>query len=514
MRSIFFGDGKPVSSPQDLQAALSAISSGNVSTGLDFLVQQTIEANNPARCYLPDGVALIRALAAAKGSEARDTEAKLKNKYAKDFSSRRFRSDIAEAKAELTAVAATEQPDDLLRSDQGKVLVGHENAYQYFSTAHQWKNVLGFNEFTGGIELLKKPPAPITLKPGEEIEDVFDTEATRWLERHSGLVFKPDIVHRTVDALARSNSFHPVKEYLASLPCWDGTRRISTWLADYCGADPGSDERPAPLWFGRMFLISAIARIMRPGCQVDHMLVWEGSTGIGKSSAAKALVPDERWFTDQLSDLGSPNASMEVRGVWIIELAELDAWTRADEKTAKRFISRREERFRQPYGKRLTRFGRQCVFIGTTEKEDWSHSETLRRQWPVKCTAVDVEGIKRDRDLLWAEAMWAFKQGERWHPDAEQSVEAVREQRKRFADDVWTEDVLREAAKLFEEREMMDEGYVSIPDVLAKIGVPRERMGMRESVRVGSILRMAKWVKFQKRLVPGASPSGVYRRPE
>lgn len=502
--------------PHDLAEALSAVNGGNVATGLDFRIEQTIKRNDPAWCYLPFGEDLIRALAASKGSESREAAAKLKAKYGKDFSPRRFAADIAEAKAALTATAAMEQPDDLLRTESGKVVVGHENAFQYFKTSPQWAGVVGFNEFTGGIEILRKPPAPVTEQPGEEIEDVFDTNATRWIERRSMVSWKTEIIHRTINVLARENPFHPVRAYLNGLPPWDGVPRLATWLEVYCGVDPGSDEKPNYFaqFAGRMFFISAVARIMQPGCQVDHMLVWEGKTGIGKSSAAKALVPNEKWFTDEIADFDSKDASQQVRGVWIIELPELDAWTRADAKTAKRFISKREERFRQPYGKRLTRFGRQCVFIGTTEKEDYG-SETMRRQWPVRCGVIDVEAIKRDRDQLWAETLAAYKAGERWHPEGAEVGEATREQRKRYNEDVWTTEVMEKAGKLFDDREAVEgDGWVTIPEILTKMNVAVERQDARASQRVGTILRMASWRKWQRRLTPGASPSGVYGRPE
>jgi len=254
------------------------------------------------------------------------------------------------------------------------------------------------------------------------------------------LTFKRDHAHHAIESLAHANPFHPPRDYLLGLK-WDGVHRLSTWLFEYCGVDPGSDEAPSIAGFaGRKFMISAVARILDPGCQVDYMLVLEGKTGTGKSSAVAALVPDPKWFTDHISDLSTPQASQDIRGVWIVEFPDLDTWGRADEKTAKPFISRRKERFRQPYGRRVASFNRQCVFFGTTEKDDWSHSETARRQWPVKCGEIDLAGIKRDRDQLWAEAVVAFKAGEKWHPDRDQTRELAVEQKKRYSADPWMED--------------------------------------------------------------------------
>lgn len=496
--------------PKDILGALHDIRSGTVKTPLDFCIQQIFEKADPALCYLPEGVAVIRAAATADPSEFYAAIEKLKKRFGKDFAVNRFKANVKQVKAELTTADLAEHPSQLIRSENGKVLVGYENALQYFVGAKEWRDVLGFNEFTGGIELLKPPPEPINQQSGHEVEDHFDTDATRWLERRSGLMFKPDTVHRIIDVIARQNAFHPVRDYLLGLPAWDGEQRISTWLTDYCGVNPGSDTEPNNFvrFVGRMFLISAVARILQPGCQVDHMLVWEGKTGIGKSSAAKALVPNEKWFTNQLEDFANKDASMQVRGAWIIEIPEMDTWTRADEKTAKRFIDRREERLRLPYGRRLTRFSRQCVFIGTTEKDDWSHSETLRRQWPVRCNYIDLENIARDRDMLWAEALVAFRAGERWHPEGIEIIEAATEQRKRHAEDVWSDQVLQKA----DEKTTMKD-YITVAEMLQELGISKDRWDARAAQRVGSILRLNGWEKSQKR-VNGSNPIGVYRKRE
>ena len=56
---------------------------------------------------------------------------------------------------------------------------------------------------------------------------------------------------------------------------------------------------------------------------------------------------------------------MEVAGVWLIEVSELDALTKATNSAIKSFITRRNDRFRPPYGKHVVERPRQCVFAGT-----------------------------------------------------------------------------------------------------------------------------------------------------
>ena len=114
------------------------------------------------------------------------------------------------------------------------------------------------------------------------------------------------------------------------------------------------------------FLISAVARIYEPGAKVDHVLVLEGPQGKRKKSqSVKALVPNQEWATDQLSVVTNKDAKMEVAGVMIIELPEMEVVTRATSSEMKRFITHNDDRFRPPYGRHLIRWPRQCVFVGT-----------------------------------------------------------------------------------------------------------------------------------------------------
>src|SRR6185369_14361928 len=110
--------------------------------------------------------------------------------------------------------------------------------------------------------------------------------------------------------------FHPVREYLDGL-AWDGTKRLDRWLAAYLGAA----DTPYTQAVGERWMISAVARIYRPGCQADSVLILEGQQGIKKSSALAEL--GSPWFSDRLSEFGSKDAAMEMAGIWIIELAEL-----------------------------------------------------------------------------------------------------------------------------------------------------------------------------------------------
>jgi predicted P-loop ATPase len=104
-----------------------------------------------------------------------------------------------------------------------------------------------------------------------------------------------------------------------------------------------------------------------------------------------------------------------MRGVWIIEIAELDTMSRAEVSAIKAFMSRTHDRFRPPYGKRLVDLPRQCVFAGSINPEGGYLKDATggRRFWPVVCGQIDIDALARDRDQLWAEARDRFREASR-----------------------------------------------------------------------------------------------------
>jgi predicted P-loop ATPase len=380
--------------------------------------------------------------------------------------------------ADVAAVDVGNWRTRLLRSDNGKLLPSYENARLFLEKSSEWSGVLGYNEFTGGFVIRKAPPPPVTALTGREIEDHFDTEVVCWLERR-GVMARPDLVRRVVDVLARRSPFHPVPDYLDSLPPWDGTPRTETWLIDYCGVESSTtNTNHYARAVGEKFLISAVARVMNPGCKVDHTLVLEGDQGLRKSAAVRILAGEE-FFTDQVRDFHSKDASMQVRGVWIVELAEIDSLvsSRSEMGAVKQFLTQQDDRFRLPYGHRVVRTPRQCTFIGTTNANQWMHDETGgRRFWPVRCRAIDLDRLRSDRDKLWAEALFKLRRGDTWWLDSPELVQdAIDEQQDRFAADAWQELI---QAWVLAPMERLDEtGNPMIPSTLTT-----------DSVTVGDVL--------------------------
>jgi predicted P-loop ATPase len=384
----------------------------------------------------------------------------------------------------------------LMVTGDGKPRALLANAITALQYAPEWEGVLGFNEFSLGVVMLKS--APWGGKAATAWTDQEDRLTADWLQ-HQGILVGVEIAGQAVQTVARQREFHPVREYLDSLK-WDGTSRIDGWLSLYLGVEQG--EYAAAV--GARWLISAVARIYKPGAKCDCCLILEGPQGAGKSRALKILGGDR--FADEIAELGSKDAAMQTRGVWIIEIAELDSMSRAEVGRIKAFMSRPVDRFRPPYGRAVIEAPRQCVFAGSVNHSTYLRDETGgRRFWPVQCGRIDLEPLSRDRDQLWAEARERFNAGAVWWLESRELNEAAtEEQAARYDGDPWDGAI----ANWIEARDS-----VTVEQVLTLcIQKPQKDCTQADQNRVARSLRALKWERFRQR------EEGVlrwkYRRPQ
>jgi predicted P-loop ATPase len=370
------------------------------------------------------------------------------------------------------------------------------NAITAFREAPEWEGRLLYDVFSLKIVIRGDTPWPELL--GEEWTSAHDVRAAEWLQ-HQGIFVSPDIAGQAIEAVARRCSFHPVREYLDRCK-WDGTARLDNWVIDYLGAANTTYARAV----GSRWMISAVARVDKPGCKADCALILEGPQGLLKSTALKTLASP--WFTDEIAELGTKDAAVQLAGVWIIELAELDSMARSDVSRIKAFISRSTDRFRPPYGRRLVDQKRQCVFAGTVNDNQYLRDETGgRRFWPIACTKINIPGLAAVRDQLWAEACHRFHSGEPWWLDNPRLNRAAeKEQQARYQDDAWGNLIAQYIA---------GRSTVTVGEVLTgAIRLQSDRWTRADQMRVAAYLKLKKWVRKKNRPAGAGKPEWGYVR--
>jgi len=345
-----------------------------------------------------------------------------------------------------------------------------------------WAGTLAHDTFADRIRWLRPlPPLAGVPRPsvGSDLADEHLTYLLHWVAQHRGWTIGPDTAHAACLAAAHATPVHPLRDYLESL-AWDGSPRLTTWLQRYAGAP----DSPTTSLIGIWTLIAAVARILAPGCQADHMLILEGPQGAGKSSLIRALAGP--YFLPQLPNLASDHAAHQLQGHWLVEVGELDAFRGIASSRIKDFLSRPVDVYRPPYARTFHRRPRQCLFIGTTNDDAYLHDASgARRFWPVTTTTLDPVAATRDRNQLWAEAVSEFRAGTPWWPSPTHGPALAEAQNDRFDTDPWEPLVLDYIAPL---------PHVSSTEILdACLHVPQDRWKGTDAHRVTDILKRAGW---------------------
>jgi putative DNA primase/helicase len=391
----------------------------------------------------------------------------------------------------------------LIKSDRGKQLPVVQNALVALRYAPEWEGVLHFDESSLNTIAKKSPPwndqRPVPFTWADE----DDIRTAAWLQKN-GIMTAKETAGQAVQTVAKDHPFHPVRDYLDALQ-WDGVKRIDDWPTPYLGVDPSDYTRAV----GAKWLIGAVARVYQPGCKNDSCLILEGEQGTLKSTALRKLT--EPWFTDDIAELGTKDSALQTRGVWLIELSELDSMQRSEVSRIKSFMSRATDRFRPPYGRRPVECPRECFFAGTVNHSNYLRDETGgRRFWPVKCGVIHIEELRRDRDQLWAEAVHQYRAGVNWWLDDKALVMAAAdEQQQRYEGDPW-DDLIANWVKRPERRtdsvgnpiaEMDSTSEsVTITDILTHcIGKRPDTWTQWDKNRVGRCLRAQGWEIYRQR---------------
>lgn len=257
-------------------------------------------------------------------------------------------------------------------------------------------------------------------------KDEDDSGLRHYLEKVYSITGKEKI-YDAVAIYATAHKRNKLKEYLTSLS-WDGVPRLDALLIDYFGAEDSIYTREVT----RKTLVAAVSRVMQPGVKFDTMLILSGAQGIGKSTFFRLL--GKEWYSDSLGTFEGKEAAEQIQGYWIIEAGELTGMNKSERNAVKQFLSKSEDIYRMPYGKRTGAFPRSCIIVGTTNDKEFLKDRTgNRRFWPVNLGKIPISKpvfrqLPGEVDQIWAEAFARWQCGEKLYLEGASADEAAKQQ--------------------------------------------------------------------------------------
>ena len=292
--------------------------------------------------------------------------------------------------------------------DRTEIALKFDGKGQPLNTIENFLMIINYDTHFAGLQFnaLSYSPEQIRNNVIERWTDADDSSARAYCEMR----YRIHNREKLDDALRikfNTNSYHPIKNIINSVK-WDGIERIETLLIKWLRCEDSIYAKEV----SRLIFAGGIHRLYNPGCKFDDVPVLIGTKqGEGKSSFVRWLALKDEFFSE-ISEFEGQKGIEAIEGVWICEIAELLAVTKNKEQEAvKAYITKQVDKYRRPFDRRVTEHPRQCIFIGTTNKQQFLIDKTgNRRFYPlqVHSSGYDLfdneDAIRSDILQCWAEA--------------------------------------------------------------------------------------------------------------
>ncbi len=283
---------------------------------------------------------------------------------------------------------------------------------------------------------------------------------------------------------AKQNPYHPVKDYLNHVADTVAPLDIRNLSQRYFGTID-------PIYNEMMYrhLIGSVARVFDPGCKKDEAVILKGKQGILKSTFW-VLLYGAGFFSDSLKGTDRDNLLI-LHQYWALELAEFETITSKKQAgELKAFLSASTDTFREPYARQSKARKRQSVIVGSVNPDSFLVDETgNRRYWviPVNVDRIDVEKLATERDAIWAAAVHAYRNKERWHLTYSDEEKISQLNGDYCHTDSWEVPI---------SNYIFNRSMVTTFEVLTTaLEFDKARISKRDEMRVASILRSLGWKK-------------------
>lgn len=376
-------------------------------------------------------------------------------------------------------------------SGEPEIVPSLTNCLLILSHDDAFKGCYRRNTLSGNVDLCRKLPTTQLAPPAlGALTEYHPTYTVAALAHVTKTTFSLETTRAAIEAAAEQDTYSPLFDYLSGL-LWDGVPRVELWLTNYLGAKPCAYVEHV----GRWWLVSAVARALKPGCKVDHTLLLRGAQGAKKSTAAAIL--GGAWTLQRMPSVRDyDRAAHALAGHWIVEIAELDSFRGAAASQIKEFLTLTQDYYRAPYAHYYVTRPRTCVMLATTNEDSPLRDATGgRRFWPVVVQQLKRRELEADRDQLWAEAVHLYRSQERWWPETAEERRLVGdEQEEHYDEDNWEQLVRAWIEKRGED------GFTAGDVLGGAINLEPGKRGRTEQSRVGAILHRLGYVTRRPRV--------------
>ena len=313
----------------------------------------------------------------------------------------------------------------------------------------------------------------------QDFEDQHANDIRFYMEDRFYTSFNEKDIFSAAEIVAKRNRSNVLLDHIKSIK-WDEQPRVEKMLIDYFGVEDNDLNKA----YSKRFMISIIARMfatIHNPVKVDTTLVLYGTQGQYKSTALSILALDHkfgrRFFQDTPFDMGNKDAHLMTQGKIIVELQEL-AKRSKDKEIEKSFLSLQIAKFRGPYKRCVQQLCRKCVFVATTNKNLILTDATgSRRFWVVTVGAgkdniydnkgnkieyvIDLAGLRKDIDQLYAEAYKMYTDGEQWWLTDTEEIARIKSSAD-YTDRHPLYDIIKATAE-----RLSTKGYVKVAEIIA-----------------------------------------------
>jgi hypothetical protein len=330
-----------------------------------------------------------------------------------------------------------------------------------------------------------------------DLNDLLVTEAKLALESQAKIPMRArHLVPQALTYLCHQCPRDLLREWIESLPTWDKTPRLCTWLTTYAHASDDAYSKDV----SRLLIEGPVVRALNPGCQYRYVVILEGPEDAGKTKLVRAIASPE-WYRELSHGLEGKEAHMRIKRAWVAELAELSSFSKTEEARLKSFFTLNEDAYIPKFSNFEVVHKRRTVFVGTVNPEGdntYLRGQTGNTRYlPIPVHNINLEGFEAVRTQIFAEALQHYRDHPNtwWQLSSDGAAVAAEVREERRQRSVYEDDL----GAWLERTDRKETWWEEI--ATDHLELPKDRWNRNIQMSVTNALKALGWVKEKRKRV-------------